>query len=275
MKTILILTDHSPAAEHASVLALILAQHMKANIILANTVKVAQNEIVMAGFEEDVQNSESNQILFKDNLILWNSIRHLAIPEMTELDVSDLNETQLAEIINEKQIWMVVKNQEHQGACSGTKSDLNAQWILNKIRCPLLLVPPTWRVKGLEHLVYIADMRYCRLQVLKYMAEIAQAFEAGLSLAHISAKGLPDMIEPFATAVFRESICTEVEYEHLSFNNIKERDPVKATDVIINSLHSDILAVTNHRFHFVEIVGSDVSQKIPDRITVPILIFPY
>ena len=153
--------------------------------------------------------------------------------------------------------------------------EINMNSILNRVQCPLMLVPESWPVKHVERIAYMADLRYCRVRIVRFLEELAGASGADLSIAHLSAKGLPHMAEEYALTVFSEEVFNNARYERLFFNNIRERDVPTAVDVIINGLHTDLLAVVNHRFHFEEIMGMYITNKLPLYITVPLLIFPY
>ena len=124
-------------------------------------------------------------------------------------------------------------------------------------------------------MVYIADLRYCALQIVRFLAGVAREHKAALSIAHISAKGLPDISEKYALDLFSEAVSAKVNYDHMFFNNIKEKDLAKAVDVLINGMHNDILVLANHRFHFEEIVGRYITETLPIHISIPLLVFPY
>ena len=83
------------------------------------------------------------------------------------------------------------------------------------------------------------------------------------------------MEESYALEVFNAEIAAKVNYDQMLFNNIKERDLGKAVDIMISGMHSDLIAMVNHRFHFEEILGRYVTHALPSNITVPLLIFPY
>lgn len=83
------------------------------------------------------------------------------------------------------------------------------------------------------------------------------------------------MAEKYALEVFGEAVGPKVNYNHLFFNNVKEKDVIKAVDVMINVMCNDVLVVVNHRFHFEEILGRYIPGTLPPHVTVPLLIFPY
>jgi len=177
----------------------------------------------------------------------------------------------LADVVVKQPIWMIVKGvaqfEQHKA------NDHSIQSILTKASCPLLLVPETAEIKDLEKIVYTADLRYCRLEVLQLLKRLAQPFQSQLLVAHMVAKGLPDISDAYASTLFAEEICSNINYENLYFNHIKEPDVPKAMDVLINAMHTDLLVLINRRFHFDEIMDSD-SDTLPDYLNIPVLVFP-
>ncbi len=194
-------------------------------------------------------------------------------PGIEDVDISKMNEHEVIELVNRNNIWMMVKGMADAVPVASKKS-LNIHTVLNRVLCPLLLIPAQWQIKDIERLAYMADLRYCRVQVVRFLAMLARPWHAALSIAHRSANGLPDMAEKYALTVFSEEVSQNVNYDNLFFNNIREKDLSKVVDVMINTMHNDILVMVNHRFHFEEIVGRYITDTLPPQITVPLLIFP-
>jgi hypothetical protein len=275
MMIILIIDDNTCEAKHASAFAFAMAQRMEGEILLAHTTVAIKIEAkVIAG--ECAEEEECEDYYIANYLRLLNEQEdHLFKPKIEEIDISRMDESEVAGVINRNHIWMMIKGIPDEVKTTTHTSDLNVQIILNKVLCPLLLIPERWQLKNIERVVYIADLRYCRIQIVKYLAEVAKQWQADLSIVHISAKGLPDMAEKYALSVFTEEVCVNIDYDRLFLNNIKGGDITKAVDVIIHAMHNDILAVVNHRFHFEEIIGRYIGDRLPGNITVPLLIFPY
>jgi hypothetical protein len=177
-------------------------------------------------------------------------------------------------MINQNQIWMMVKGMPDIVQTAELENQIDIHAVLNKVLCPLFLIPESWHQKSIERLVYIADLRYCRIHIVRYLTGLAQPYLANVSIAHMSANGLPDMAEDYALNVFKDEICSNVKYDQLLFNNIKERNLAKAVDVLINGMHNDVLVMVNHRFHFEMILGRYITDTLPLHLTVPLLIFP-
>jgi hypothetical protein len=276
MKTLLVFNDGTPQGTHAAKFALVIARGLEANILVANACKTVdvmhKEKIFTVDGDETVRDCEPE---LTGALIKLSDQNAGFRPEMKEMDVTLFNETQLAEFSNKEQIWMIIRGATHHSSTTLSKEHINFNTLMNKVRCPLLMVPLHWSIKQIERMVYIADLRYCRIQFVRFLIELAKPWSAIVSIANLSAKGLPDMREEYATAVFKDEICANVKYDNLLLNNIREKDLTKAVDVMINGLHNDLLVMVNHRFHFEEIVGPYITEEFPELITIPLLIFPY
>jgi len=269
MQQILIVNDCTPQAEHAAKFALTIAQKTRVDILLANTLPVR----AMAKVPHDDGDDHVSQNPLLDELIEINDCQNDFRPVIYEMDISGMSEVQLAEFIHTKGISLIVKG-EQEFFGDPELPHLNIQPVLNKVCCPLLLVPVQWPIKDIAHIVYLADLRYCRTPIVNYLVNLARAFNADISITHFSAKGLPDMDQQYATEMF-ENVQQYVHYDPLFLNNTRERDMKKAVDVLINGMHNDLLVVVNHRYHFEEILGRYITDMMPENITVPVLVFPY
>lgn len=278
MKSILVINDFSAEAEHAAELALSLARNTGANLLLWNAARVIEETAAVAlhasahthGDEETVKNNyDTNPLL--ERLIMENSRHRGFKPIITSMNTYSFTPNHLADVVVKQPIWMIVKGiaeyEQHRA------NELSTQSILSKACCPLLLVPQSAEIKDLEKIVYTADLRYCRLEVLQLLKRLAQPFQSQLLVAHMPAKGLPDISDSYAATLFTDEICSNIDYENLYFNHIKETDVPKAMDVLINAMHTDLLVLINRRFHFDEIMGSAPDQ-LPAYLTVPVLVFP-
>jgi hypothetical protein len=138
-----------------------------------------------------------------------------------------------------------------------------------------MLIPEKYDGQGFKQVIYIADLRYCRLSVLHYLVALAQPYKANLLLAHLSAKGLPHIEQNYALSLFNDEISARVNYEQLHFNNTKERDVTRAVDVMVHTMNADLLAVVHHRFHCEELSAESTGTSVPVQVTIPVIVFPY
>jgi len=271
MKTILIINDGSTAVAPAAKLALQLARIMQAGVLIAQTFcqTKALAPKVLAG-ENRQQTSIPGSDELQGMLQKLNEEQAGFRPGITIADLRDTDAGGLAELLLRTDCALIVRGY---GQMPAGRTALDLQSLLNKLRCPLLLVPERWSSVTIERVTYITDLRYCRLNIMRYLAALAGTSQASLSLAHLSAQGLTPIEENYGRALFAD-VARHVPGCSVRFNNIRERDIHRAVDVIINDLHNDLLVLINHRFHFKEIIGERLTNQLPERINIPLLLFP-
>lgn len=259
MEKILFIHDNSPRSRKALKLAVSLAGKLDARLLPARTRvrKYAGREKIVAG------NNEVQAAVSPVTTPL------AAAPDLAgELDISAVDTPELAQLVNKAGVGMIICAAE----CR-FPAGLNLDTLLSRVHCPLLLIPDNWS-KRFERMVYLADLRYCRSDIVRYLANLAAACAADLAVAHLTKEGLVHIEETYAHRLFEEQVRPQVNYDRLGFHYTRERDLAKAADVLTKGLHNELLVMTRNRYHFNELVGEAVSGHLPAHIQVPLLIFP-
>lgn len=274
MKTILVINDKSAEADHAVEFALEMARKAGADILLWNTFpKSAARELrIPVPYKSFAYSlADEHEINFLHPISPINYTEELVIGQV---HTTSFSPDEIADFVVKKNIWMVIKGTKYMGADQSVFEDDNTQAILNKISCPLLLIPEHISLKGFEKIVYTADLRYCRLEIIRQLVQMGRPYGADILVAHIAAKGLPDIDEHYANEVFTNEISSNINYENLFFNHIREKNIPRAIDVMVDVMRTDLLVLVNHKFHFEEIVGHKFSGRLPEYLHVPLLVFP-
>lgn len=279
MKTILIVNDGSAEAKHAGELALQIGRKTNANLLLANAQKAGaltpvKEYVLTSGKKEAEIEPVTGLIGYLKSHAPTDQPADTFKPDITEIDISAYHEKELIELIIKTNIWMIVKGLTETPVINHETKPINIHGVLNRVSCPLLIVPAHFGIKEFERIVYMADLRYCKTLVLRHLVELAKPYDASLMVAHISARGLVPIEDHYAASLFDETVSNKVAYDGLIFNNIKERDPQKALDIMVHEMQTDLVVVINHRFHFEEIVGTYITDILPEHITIPLMVFP-
>ncbi|MGX5691314.1 universal stress protein [Arcticibacter tournemirensis] len=276
MKTIFLINDNSAHAKHAAELAYSIACKVQANILIGNIVKtgrvvsVKEKTLIGGNIETTVETTPDLRKHLQNLHTEADSFK----PIIGNFNLADLSESDISQLINKYNIWMVVKGTPAKHPLRSESHSANINFVLNKIKCPVLLVPENSEVNNFERMIYMADLRYCQLHVVRFLTEMADPFGANVMVAHLSAKELPNMDREYSHSVFKETICRSVRYDKLFFDNIQERDVRKAVDILINGMSTDLMALVNHQFHFEEVVNGQIEDTLPPYINIPLLIFP-
>ncbi|WP_184550654.1 universal stress protein [Mucilaginibacter sp. FT3.2] len=277
MKSVLVINDHSSASSYAAKLALAIAQKVKANLILLNVdipvriLPVIEYEPAPESVYEDCRDSTEAPLI--EQLRSQNQSRQSFFPDITVIDIPQFSDGEITQLLSKQEVWLVLKGIPGEDDFPSQSAD-TIQAILRKARCPLMMVPESSDIKGFEQIAYTADLRYCKLHVIRFLKELAATYEANLLIAHIPMSGLPDMKHNETLSIFNDTISTHIRYEKLFFDHITERNLDKVFDVLTCGMNTDLLAVVNHPFHFEEIVNQYKKYKLPSHITIPLIVFP-
>lgn len=275
MKNILVINDRSAEADNAIAFALELANNTNSGLLLWNTFEqpVPTRQVAYASAPYRVGGHQNvNELSLSPDVWLRN--HHHTNVSVENYYTSNFTASHIAEFAIKKNVWMIVKGTTETNDQQSVFENDHTQAILNSANCPILLIPQKADKRKFEKMVYTADLRYCRLEVLHMLVKLAQASDADVMVAHIAAKGLPDVSEQYASDVFANEITNNVKYPKLYFNHIKERDIPKAVDVMVDVMGADLLVLVNHKFHFEEIVGRKLSGRLPEYLHIPLLVFP-
>jgi len=273
MKKILLINDGLTAIGAAAKLALQVAKTVQAEILMVQT--YSQTKVhhvkVLAGTIGLVDGNMETEIdrLFR-HLQQINGIGDDFEPTISVAELPSIEAGVVADLALRTDCWMVISDCRK---LSANYSVLDFQSLLNRLRCPLLMVPENWAGDSIRRITYLADLRYCRLNIMRYLAGWAMASQLGLSLAHFSKNGLVPIVESYGLQLFAD-VARQLPGCLPTFNNIKEPDIHKALDVLIHGLHSNLLVLINHGFHFKEIIGDRLTGQLPEDTAIPFLLFP-
>lgn len=274
MRTILVFNDNSAEAANASEFAVNIAQKAKADILILNLLKQGEKALVQISTKHEntlVENATNTGLPgYLYSLSKNNDFK----PVISDMDASEFTVENICELVIRKDIWLMVKGLETVDATNPSLAQINVQSVLNRVACPLMLIPGKYKQRQFENIAYAVDMRYFRVHIIRFLAELAQAYLANLIVEHLSAKGLPHLDDNYALSLFDDAVKSKIKYDKIYFNNIKERNLDAAMDVIVNALQADLLAFANHRFHFEQIFGQNINDSLPEQIPVPAIIFP-
>lgn len=262
MPEILILDDSSQEAHHAAAYAFQLACQYKKDLVIAHLNHIPEAVNALADFQFSEEHPGD---VLADQLSGLPGCDDFK-PVITELDVSMLNEYELAQHIYQRGVWMIV---------TGTgKFRLNLQALLNRSSCPILLVPHQAAIRPLERIAYLADLRYAQLPVLQFLSKMNSGSEQVI-LTHICAKGLPELDNDYALDLFSSGLNRGLAHQQVFLSRLRGSNFAACMDQVIHGMQADLLACSNHHYHFEQMLKGNIALAFPPDITIPILVFPH
>jgi nucleotide-binding universal stress UspA family protein len=209
MKSILVIDDRSSSANYAAKLALSIAKKVRANLIAFNAA-IPVNILPVTEYEFVPENRPSDYMQIQETslakqLMLQNQSGEKFMPEITEIDPTLFSADELMPFVKQRDIWMVVKGVPGEEVFS-RQTVVSVQAILDKVKCPMLLLPEKPEIKDFDRIVHTIDLRYCKLPILKYLVELATPYKASILLAHISLSGPPRAEKKMIVDLFNTEI---------------------------------------------------------------------
>jgi hypothetical protein len=279
METIVVVNDDSKEALQAAKYAFQLACFYNKNIVLANLVsaersmlnRVAHSEAVPVGFEVVLGDDEKPDTV-GDHL---NCLRPETgfHPGIHNMDASGFGERDMITYINSHKPCLIIQGVAADVENGDNGNRINMKLVLNRIQCPVLLVPELAPVKKIQRIVYLADLRYAQTPVINYLSKWRVEDESVI-VAHVCKKGLSELEKSYADHLFSNELIRKVVCKNLFFSNLPAKNFSDTIDEIVNGMEADMLVCLNHSDHFSQIFGSLAELKTPAHISIPILVFP-
>lgn len=284
MKTILVLTDFSNRAGYAAEYATHIALKTKANLLLCHAMELTSEladgvELNWPIADHLVQKKEECTRKLEE------LTKHLE--KLTVLDSGDFNPSidyvtdfgllaEVAEsIIKERAVDFVVIGSHKSSSLARFLFGSHTHNILDKINCPVLLVPENAEFKGINSIAYATDLSFDNTTVIRYLIKMAKAFNASVSVTHISPLEFPATeAEQTMRASLKEHLAS---YEPpVFYHSIKGYNVKNSLLEITGSGKADILALVHKRYDFFErLFHASISKQMADSTTIPLLVLPY
>ena len=283
MKNILVLTDFTIRSKNAAEFAVQLAIQSKANIILCNVLEATTS--ITTGAEMKwpvVENSAFKDESIFDLTVLDKRLKKIISESEAPFkpDINFLSETGfLSEVTNriirERHVEMVVIGSHKSSAFARLIFGSHTHILLDKINCPILLVPINAKFRGINKIIYATDQSFNDTRVIDYLVKLAQPFQASVLVNHISKTG--DNLEE------QESSIVEINENNIAANdspiiysNIKGHDVKKSLIKMIDAGEVDIVTLVHKKYDLLtQIFHKSISKHIADSTEVPLLIMPH
>lgn len=285
MKTILVLTDFSTRAGYAAEFAMHIAIKSKANLILCHVIEITFHNADDAEFSWPAP----DHLMLKNKSIL--ELKELAkrleklIPQDNEGTVFKpfinciTNFGLLTEVtknvIHEKSVNLVVTGSHKSNGLARYLLGRHTYAVLDKINCPVLLVPKNLKFKGINIIAYATDLNFNNQKVIQYLVDMAKPFKATIAVNHISPIEFPGtMSEQAMRCSLNEQLGPDhplVAYHTIKGDNVKENILEMTGEGGV-----DILALVHKRVGFFErLFHASISKQMADDAVVPLLVLPY
>ena len=186
---------------------------------------------------------------------------HISVSEGILLKIKELSPDML----------LVGMKDEH--TARGVFSGSIAKAVLEKVSCPLLIVPNTKPFKKIMSIAYATDFEQGDIYALQKLVEIALPSNAKIKIVHIPTKDeypRDDQME-----WFKEILNQKITYKNIDFETINSDTIYEGLRTYINTNKIDIIALLEReeRGFLKTLFHKDLIKKMESNITIPMLSF--
>jgi len=283
MKNILVLTDFSKNAAHAAEVAVNVAAHLNANLLLFHSFVVDPalpytengpwlNEVYTLQTQEAKRKLEG----LKEHLAFF--IEQVPAsyhkPAIKVLAATDSLGTQVRELGQQKNLEMIVMGARSQGAFEHFLFGSETSTVIDKSNVPVLIVPLDADLRHINKIVYASDIDRNDSAAISYLTEFAGAFRAKLEIAHIEPFGEDEHEKTSDESALVEEL-VQLKRGDITYQKVRGKDVVQRLERFCTDEKADILAILHHTQSFFRRVlqQSNTREVLHDR-QLPVLVLP-
>ena len=275
MKTLLYATDCSKHDTETLKYAYQLCHSLKRSLIVLHVYSIPpisvstirpRQQLRNASHEENLEVLEQYcskhlKSILKETSIRYEVQEHISVSEGVLTKIKELSPDML----------LVGMKDEH--TARGVFTGSIAKALIDKVSCPLLIVPNTKRFKKINTIVYATDFEESDIFALQRLVEIARPFNAKIKIVHIPTKeeyAGKDQME-----WFKEMLHQKINYEHIDIQMIFYDTVYEGLRTYIDKNEADIIALLEREEHgfLKKLFHKDLIKKMESNITIPMLSF--
>lgn len=168
---------------------------------------------------------------------------------------------------------MLLVGMKDEHTARGVFSGSIAKALLEKVSCPLLIVPSGKRFKKIKTIVYATDFEEADIIALQRLVEIARPFNAKINMIHVPTEHVyagKDKLEGF-----KEMLHQNISYKHIDMQLIFNDTVYEGLRTYIEKNKADIIGLLEREEHgfLKKLFHKDVVKKMESKISIPILSF--
>lgn len=273
MKTIVIATDFSKAAEDAMIYAASLTRYLNTKLIIFNTFHIPVSTAHVPTYIPNMEELEEDS---------RNRLEKLSMDISTKFDIEaegfschGFAVDELKKLVRKKDIGLVVMGMKGE---SNLRTKLFGSLTTDIIRegsFPVLVIPEDTRFEVIKGILFACDSSRLSLQTdLTLLREIAMAFNAEIQILQVVKELVMPRDEAVQSAPLSnlESILTGIKQ---SYHVVEDDDIVDGIEEAMDDLDSDLLVMAPHKPGFWDkIFNSGNTREMALRTYIPLLALP-
>lgn len=267
MKTILVPTDFSKAANNAAEYATHLAKDIKAKILLfhAYHVPIPASDVPIMVSTEDMQ--KENEMLLKKEATRLHNLTGVEIKYEATMGFA------VDEIIHKKNVELIIMGMRGGGKLSEALIGSVTTDTLRKSKTPVVVIPEKVKYTRPEKIVFACDYDSgTGTKALDVLKDIVKVFNSRVYVVNIKQKKETVNVDEAVARVRLENKLNDV--EHMYYFPEKE-DLVEGINEFIKSKKADMVAIIPHHYSLMDrLFHRSISKKMAFHTNVPLIALP-
>ena len=275
MKTLLIPTDFSVAAENALVYAFELNKIINAKIILFHSyfIPIPATDIPISALDDkEIRNESMNKLrdLKKKMLDLFPGY-----PFDIDLQVSEgVTPDEIARMAKKENTGLIVMGTKGAHGLHQFLMGTNAADVILQADCPVLAIPENAGFSKPGKIVFATNFDDRELFHIEETIRFAKQFGAEVILLHVSTGDYSKEVGFHSIGYFLNRLKEDSGYSRISFKLLEDKHVEEAIRVYLENIHADILAISNrHRSFFRKTFDPSLTKKLAYHTQIPLLAF--
>ena len=279
MKKILVPTDFSPTAEKAFRYALNLALKNNSSVVLYHIYTPVESTFIDTPEKRQMYNiqMEKNELKRLQRLKKKVAGASCPVPVETIIGRSPITNNILG-FAEQNSVDLIVMGTQGANGLKKIIVGSEASRIAEESNVPVLLIPERFEWKEPEKIVFATDYRYSEINAIKVSIELAQLYQADITVVHLfapnSIAALPDK-EMALFETFAEQLQKTFSHFPLRFKPIRT-DSVKETmENLHNEIPYDLLVMVRRNRSFLQkLFLKSFTKGMCYVTTYPLLVMP-
>lgn len=276
LQRILVPVDFSECSENAIRFATAVALRTGAEIKLFHSVHVPLQTAEMVNFPmaELEKTAVARLAAVVDEIVFWlDKERFPALKVLSQVTVGFAAEEIATQAAHDK-TDLIVMGTHGTGALEGMLLGSNTTAVLQRVTCPVLVIPDDAEFQGFKKIVYASDMHEINAKAIQVLVHFASYFAAEIHVLHIVTN--KDKLTPEQVDAYRKQFSFESGYVPVVYHIVDALDHsvAHAIEAYIEENKIDIVAiVTHHRKFFDKLFHPSITKKLAVHAKQPLLAF--
>ncbi|MBC7695190.1 MAG: universal stress protein [Burkholderiales bacterium] len=283
MKTILIATDFSDGATHAANYGYLLAQQIKANVVLCNAVSVTA-ELPQAGlsvwpkdsYESLLQASIDDTDQLKSDLEIFSVISDFR-PLISCINQEGTIQTVVETLITTQTIDLIIMGTHGSRGLNSFMLGNHTRGMIDEAQQPILFIPPAAKIKKVKKIAFAADFKYPKKDLVSFYSVLALArlLDAEVVLTHIyNEKHNSPEFNDWAKQSLIE-LRESSDYEAITYKFLQNEETDSGLNLLCEQENIGLLAMVHRQHNFFDaLINGSKTQQMAEDISIPLLVLP-